>query len=173
MTPSLDRLFLDYSDRKLGQLAHRIHDCLGRLTSEQIWDRAGENSNAVGNLVLHLCGNMRQWIGSGVGRLPDHRDRDAEFAAQGEVSGSELSARLHATFAECLPVLQSLTPERLAETITVQNYDITVLEAIYHVVEHFAQHTGQIVFATKQFTDQNLGYYAHLTAARPRQDQTP
>ena len=84
---SSDRLFLDYSARKLRQYAGRIEDCLGRLNEEQIWARGAESENAVGNLVLHLAGNVRQWIVAAVGGRPDIRQRDAEFAARGGVAG--------------------------------------------------------------------------------------
>jgi uncharacterized protein DUF1572 len=80
---SCEQLFLDYSVRKLRQLTGRIEDCLGRLTEEQIWARGAESENAVGNLVLHLSGNVRQWIVAAVGGRPDIRERDAEFGARG------------------------------------------------------------------------------------------
>ncbi|HEV2688600.1 MAG TPA: DUF1572 family protein [Bryobacteraceae bacterium] len=126
--------------------------------SDQIWMRNTENENAVGNLVLHLCGNVNQWIGSGVAGKPDHRERDGEFAAR----GGDLGTRLSTTIAEATGIIRGLTPARLSEHITVQKYDVTVMEAIYHAVEHFAQHTAQIIFATKLLTGQDLGYYQHL-----------
>ena len=86
--------FLKYSTGKLNQYESRIETCLDKLTCEQIWARGAENQNAVGNLVLHLCGNLGQWILSGVGGAPDHRDRDAEFAARGDVGAGELKLRI-------------------------------------------------------------------------------
>ncbi len=173
MSATPDRLFLDFSSRKLTQLSDRIGDCLGRLTGEQVWARGGENENAVGNLVLHLCGNVRQWIVSGVGGRPDIRKRDEEFAARGEIQPDELRRRLEATVAEAVAVIEAVAPERLLETITPQAYQVTVLEAIYHVVEHFAQHTGQIIYATKMLTGEDLGYFRHLSRPAPRSDDTP
>ena len=160
-----DRIFLDCSVRRLNQLASRIDDCLSRLDDSQVWFRGGENQNAVGNLVLHLSGNVRQWIVSGVGGSPDVRERDAEFAARGGTKVAELRERLGATVRDAAAVLAGVPPARLAERLRIQGYDVTVLEAIYHVVEHFAQHTGQIVFATKAATGEDLGYYAHLSKA--------
>jgi uncharacterized damage-inducible protein DinB len=165
MTPPLDRLFVDCSTRRLEQLASCIEDCLGRLTDDQIWARGGENENALGNLVLHLCGNVRQWILSGVGGKPDLRRRDAEFAARGGAPATELCAQLAAVVAEAIAVLNNLDEARLTETVEIQGYRVTVLEAVYHVVEHFAEHTGQIIFATKALTGGDLGYYAHLSRA--------
>jgi uncharacterized damage-inducible protein DinB len=109
---------------------------------------------------LHLCGNVRQWIVSGIGGAPDARDRDAEFAARGEAGIADLKRRLRDTMIAASAVLRDLPEERLAERVTIQNYDATLLEAIYHVVEHFSMHTGQIVFATKMLTGADLGFYS-------------
>src|SRR5579864_8726353 len=83
-------LFLQFSSRKLQALASRVDTCLARLNQEQIWARNGDRENAVGNLVLHLCGNVGQWIISSIGGAPDHRQREAEFSARGDVNGKEL-----------------------------------------------------------------------------------
>lgn len=160
---SLDQTVLRFSAAKLRQFSSRIADCLDRLSPEQVWQRGGENENAVGNLVLHLCGNVRQWIGFGVAGKPDVRERDGEFAARGEIQPTELKERLAGVVAEAVQTIESVPRERLLETVTVQVYTVTVLEAILHVVEHFAMHTGQILFATKQLTGQDLGYYRHLS----------
>jgi uncharacterized damage-inducible protein DinB len=168
--PSLESVFVNYSADKLAQLSSRIQECLAKLTAEQIWTRNSQNENAVGNLVLHLCGNLKQWIGTGVAGKPDTRVRDQEFAARGEISATELSRRLTASVEEATDTIRGLTPERLIEQTTVQKYNTTVLEAVYHVVEHFSQHTGQILFATKSLTGQDLGFYGHL--AKPTHAET-
>jgi uncharacterized damage-inducible protein DinB len=165
--PETGRLFLECSIRRLSELTPRIETCLGKLTPEQVWARGGENENAIGNLVLHLCGNVRQWIISGVGGQPDARDRDEEFAARGGASIAELGARLRQTVNEATAVIAAVTPERLAEPLEIQGSKVTVLEAIYHVVDHFSMHTGQILFATKIFTGADLGFYRHLSGKRP------
>jgi uncharacterized damage-inducible protein DinB len=152
-------VFVDFSGRKLVQQASRIVICLKELSDEQIWTRANENSNAIGNLVLHLCGNVRQWLMAGVGGAVDVRRRDDEFGA---VSGGELGPVLMATVDEACAVLRSVTEARLAERVTVQGYHVTVLEAVYHVVEHFSGHTGQIIQMTKAMTRRPLNFYAHL-----------
>jgi uncharacterized damage-inducible protein DinB len=158
-----EQAFLTYSAEKLRQYTDRILICLDQLTPEQVWARGSENENAVGNLILHLAGNVRQWIGSGVAGRENVRDRDSEFAARGQVSPDELRALLRTTIDEAVAVIEKLTPERLAETIRVQGYDVTVLQAVYHVVEHFSQHIGQVIFATKLFTGGDLGFYRHLS----------
>ncbi len=173
MDTDLGRLFLDCSASRLGQLSGRIAACLAKLNSEQVWARGSENENAIGNLVLHLCGNVRQWILSAVGGAPDARQRDAEFSARGNVQAVDLAGRLQATVEEALAILRTFPSTRLAEGVVVQGYSVTLLEAIYHVVEHFAQHTGQIVFATKQLTGEDLGFYKHLSRPGPHTESTP
>lgn len=167
-----DALFLSYSVDKLQQLASRIHSCLDRLTDDQIWMRGHESANSTGNLVLHLSGNLRQWIGSGVAAMENIRDRDAEFAARGGVSVEVLKQRLDEAVSLAVSIIQGLSSERLGETIEVQAYQVTVLAAVYHVVEHFAQHAGQIIFATKLLTGEDLGFYGHLQA-KAHHEPTP
>jgi uncharacterized damage-inducible protein DinB len=169
----IERPFLDYSVKKLEQYSSRIQDCLGRLTDDQLWVRSSTNENAVGNLVLHLCGNVRQWIGSGIAGLPNIRERDSEFAARGGVLNVELADRLNAVVREATAIIAGLPASRLTETTTVQGYNVTVLEAVYHVVEHFSHHAGQIVFATKLLTSGDLGYYKHLAGDAAHSEKTP
>ena len=159
----IDELFVKFSAGKLRQFESRIAACLDALTDEQIWWRGAGTQNAIGNLVLHLCGNLGQWIVSGVGGAPDTRDRDAEFAARGGAGKAELAARLHARVEEAAAVVEGLTAARLLEPLARQGYSGTVLEGVYHVVEHFGQHTGQIIYATKLLTEKDLGFYAHLS----------
>jgi uncharacterized damage-inducible protein DinB len=155
-------VFINASRKALATWLERIQKCVDELTLEQIWWRGQENSNAIGNLMLHLSGNVRQWIASGVGGAPDTRNRNAEFAQRDAVPAAELLQRLRAAVADADQVLASLTAENLLERRQIQKYDVTVLEAIHHVTEHFALHTGQIIYATKLLTGQDLGFYRHL-----------
>ena len=173
METTLERQFLDHSVQKLRQYTERIGNCAGKLTEEQIWARGAENENAMGNLILHLCGNVRQWIVSGVGGEPDTRKRDTEFDARGGVTAGELMDRLRRTVDEAVAVIEEVPHERLGERLRVQDYDVSVLEAIYHVVEHFSMHTGQILFITKMVTGSDLGFYAHLRRAAAHGHKTP
>jgi uncharacterized damage-inducible protein DinB len=158
----IDELFINCSTRRLRQSLDRIDKCVARLTEDQVWSRGHESENSVGNLLLHLGGNVRQWIIAGVGSTADTRDRDSEFNAKSGPEKTELLSRLGGTVDEACKIIEGLTAERLNATIHVQKYDISVLEAVYHVVEHFAQHTGQIIFATKLLTGEELGFYTHL-----------
>ena len=173
MTDTLHQEFLRCSAERLRLSSGRVESCLGKLDDEQIWARGSENANAIGNLVLHLCGNVRQWIISGVGGAPDLRQRDGEFAARGGVAVSELVERLRGTVDEAAAVLERVTAERLMEPLAIQGYHVTGMEAIYHVVEHFSGHTGQIIFATKMLTGEDLGFYRHLSRAAVHSEKTP
>jgi uncharacterized damage-inducible protein DinB len=155
-------LFITFSIEKLRQMRERIDYCLDRLTADQIWWRQADTQNAVGNLVLHLSGNLNQWIVSGLGGKADTRNRDAEFAARGAVDSGELKRTLEESVNAAAAVLEQITPERLQQRVLIQGYERSVLEAIYHVVEHFSHHTGQVLYATKLMTAQDLGFYKHL-----------
>jgi uncharacterized damage-inducible protein DinB len=168
----MERLFLSYSAEKLRQSQDRIQHCLERLSQDEIWWRGSDESNAIGNLVLHLCGNVRQWIITSIGGSPDTRDRDSEFAARGQVDAATLSSRLAATVDEAVKVIENVSPQRLTEHVRVQGYDKSILEAIYHVVEHFSLHTGQIIYATKLLRKEDLGFYKHLSQAA-HSEKTP
>ena len=169
----VDGFFIDYSVKKLRLLTGRIEACVAKLTPEQIWLRGGENENAVGNLILHLAGNVRQWIVAGVGDQPDTRDRESEFRARGGVSIPQLTALLRDTVDQAVDVIGRLAPERLEDPLVIQGYPVSRLEAVYHVVEHFSMHTGQIIFATKMLTGSDLGFYRHLQSAAPHRQPTP
>jgi hypothetical protein len=156
--------FLDVSSRKLGQMTEYLTTCVKKLTDEQIWQRQGAYENAVGNLMLHLCGNARQWIMHGVGGAPDVRVREKEFSANGGMSRSELIALFESTMNEATAVIAAVPVERMTERVTPQGRDVSVLEAIYQVVGHVQQHVGQIILVTKQMLATDLD----LTMPRPR-----
>ena len=132
----------------------------GKLSPEQTWARAAENQNAAGNLVLHLTGNVRQWLLSGIGGEPDHRIRDLEFSARG---GENLAADLRLVVDRACQVVRTLPHHRLTERVTIQGHDVSVLQAIYHVVEHFSGHTAQIILLTKALTGEDPGFYSYLS----------
>jgi len=164
MNNEITALFLDYSCKKLDGMTDNLRVCLGKLTDAQIWERHGPHENAVGNLVLHLCGNMRQWAIHGVGGEKDVRVRDAEFNADGGLSGTQLMETFASTVAEARAIIASLPAERLVERVTPQGRDVSVLDAIYQVVGHVQQHVGQVILLTKQMTRHDLD----LTMPRPR-----
>jgi len=152
----------------------KIERCLDLLTDEQIWWRANPQSNSIGNLLLHLSGNVRQWIVCSLGAAADARDRDSEFAQRDTIPRDELLARLRQTLSEAEATLAKFDPDKLLERHVIQGLDVTALEAIFHVVEHFSMHTGQIIMMTKMFAEVDLGFYdftgpkAVLTWKSPR-----
>jgi uncharacterized damage-inducible protein DinB len=162
---SAGQIFLEFSVAKLRQYLSRIRACLDLLDEEQVWRRAGEYTNSVGNLCLRLEGNVRQWILHGIAGEPDVRRRDEEFAARGGAGKADLFARLEETVRRACEVIERLPHERLLERVSPQNYEVTVLEAVYHVVEHFSGHTGQIIAAAKAMTGADLGFYRHLSGS--------
>ena len=165
--------FLRVSRDQLQVRLQRIEACLERLSDEQIWSRRHEVENAVGNLVLHLCGNITQWIIGGVGGAEVTRDRDAEFARREPLPADELAGRLRAVVQQADAVLAGLTPDDLTQPRRIQGYDVTVLHAVYHVVEHLAEHTGQIIWATKGLTGKALDFYAYLDDEHRPADRQP
>jgi uncharacterized damage-inducible protein DinB len=133
--------------------------CVEQLSDEDLWWRPNEVSNSIGNLILHLCGNLRQWIVSSISGAEFKRDRDGEFAARGPVSKEELTANLKQTLSEVDRVLESLEPGSLLARLKIQTYDVSTLQAVYHVVEHFGYHLGQILYIYKMRTGNDPRFY--------------
>jgi len=167
---TLEADFLTSAADKLAENLDRIETCLTELPPHSLWARDSENENAVGNLLLHLDGNVRQWILSGVGAEPDARDRPSEFAARSGADASVLLSQLRRTVGEAVDLIRALPHRRLTEQVSIQGYDTTVLSAIFHVVEHFSGHTYQIILLTKRFTGRNLGFYSYLDKTGRRED---
>jgi uncharacterized damage-inducible protein DinB len=152
-----------------GHYLPKIRAAALRLSEEDTWWRPNEASNSVGNLMLHLAGNIRQWIVSGVGGAPDTRDRSAEFAQRDPLPRDQLVAILTEAVLEADAVLARTDPGGLNDRRVVQGRTVSTLEAIYHVVEHFGMHTGQILYIAKLRAGRDLGLY-RLEAGIPRPD---
>ncbi len=158
--PETGRQFLDLSRYYLtDEYLPKIRRAVADLSEEEIWWRPHEASNSIGNLLLHLTGNLRQWVLSGLGGETDRRARQEEFDARGGPPGEELLTRLSSAVEEAAKVLQSLDPASLLERRQIQGREVMIMRAVYHAVEHFATHTGQILLLVKQFTGQDLGFY--------------
>lgn len=154
------REFIKRSSYHLGDdFLPKIERCLALLSDEQIWWRPNEESNSIGNLLLHLSGNARQWIVSGLGAASDARHRDSEFARREIIARDELLALLRQTINEAVATLETFDPDRLLERKRIQGLEVTALEAVLHVVEHFSMHTGQIILLTKMMANTDLGFY--------------
>ena len=136
----------------------RIVKCLQQLSEEDIWWRPNPSSNSAGNLVLHLCGNVRQWIVSGLGGADYKRERDREFAEQGPIPREVLVKQLRGTVRDACRVLGQLSDDSLSRKHSIQGFRATGLDAVFHVTEHFGYHTGQIIYITKLKRGQDLRF---------------
>ena len=137
----------------------KLGHCIYALPEAAIWSRADAGSNSIGNLIIHLAGNVTEWIIGGVGGRTFERDRVKEFAQQAGGSGADLLASLEAVLREADAVLAEVSESDLEKTIVIQGRETTVLSAIYHVVEHFAMHTGQILLLTKIHSPGAIHFY--------------
>ncbi|SRR5579883_80786 len=134
---------------ELDTALERIKHCLDQLTDEQIWHRHQPGLNSIGNLILHLCGNLRQWIVAGIGGASDDRNRPAEFAEQGPIPKEELMRSLEVVAEEAKWVLAGVNARQLAEVRRIQGFDVTGVAAIFDSVPHFRGHTQEIVHMTR------------------------
>ena len=155
---ALKLLSIQYFNEYLG----KIEAAFERLTEAQVWQRPNESSNSMGNQVLHLCGNIRQYAISSLGQQTDVRVRDAEFEAEGGLNKAELLEKLRLTVKEANAIFEGLTEAELLRKRHVQAYHYTGLEVLVHVVEHFSYHTGQIVFWAKALSNQGFDFYANV-----------
>jgi uncharacterized damage-inducible protein DinB len=137
----------------------KIERCLEQLTDEQVWWRANASSNSIGNLILHISGNARQWIVSGLGGERDDRQRDTEFAERRMVPRDKLLAHLKKAVSDIDQTLENFDIARLLDQFRIQGTSTTALAAILHVTEHFSMHTGQIILLTKLMTASDLHFY--------------
>ena len=152
--------FLARSRHYLGtEYRTKLRAAVEALPAEALWWRPNDQSNSVGNLLVHLAGNVRQWIAGSVGGAPGARDRAGEFAARSGPAAAELLAELERALEDADRVLARLTPADLCSTRTIQGREVTVLEAVYHVVEHFALHLGQVILVAKLHAPGAVRFY--------------
>jgi uncharacterized damage-inducible protein DinB len=152
--------FIDRSRHFLSvEYPTKIARCLEALPASALWRRSDDDSNSVGNLLLHLTGNVRQWIVSGVGGAEDHRFRSAEFTAREGESAEHLWRSLRDTLDQADAVIAAQSASTLLQRRTIQGRELSVLDAVYHVVEHFAMHTGQIILLTKAYAPGRIQFY--------------
>jgi uncharacterized damage-inducible protein DinB len=165
INPRIDTatLFLEHSRKKLfAEWWPRLHATVEPLDEGQLWWRPNQASNSIGNLLLHLNGNVRQWILASFNRQDDQRNRPAEFSEKSGGPPAAVLATFSATMQEALEVLSRLTEQDLLAPYEIQGYHVTGLEAVYQVVEHFGLHYGQIIYITKSLQGKDLGFYSEL-----------
>lgn len=158
--PDLGQAFIHRSRRYLmGEYLPKIRLSLEGLTTEDLWWRPNGASNSIGNLILHLAGNARQWVVSGIGGAPDTRRRQEEFDRREGPSGEDLLAHLEQAMAEVDAALDRLSASSLGDARVIQGMEVTVQDALYHVVEHFSTHTGQIIVLAKLRSGRDLKFW--------------
>ncbi len=146
--------------RRLDEGLGRIHKCMGMLADDHVWHRPNNNVVSIGNLVLHLAGNVGQWINATLGDQPDLRQRDAEFQENGPMDRTELMGILDRTVQQAKITVTGMQGTQLLRTYEVQIFQETGVGILVHVVEHFSFHVGQITLHTKLLLDTDTGYYA-------------
>lgn len=154
------KLFLEKSRYYLAtEYPAKIHLAVKDLSYDDVWRRSNDQSNSVGNLIVHLAGNIRQWIVAGIGGETSDRDRAAEFAMRDGPVLNELLALLDTAIRDVDKILASLSENDLVLDRTIQGRQTNVLAAIYHVVEHFSMHTGQIIMMAKMYAPDSVRFY--------------
>ena len=159
MTQISQLLLAEARHRLLEESIPRLEKCLSKLDEQGIWYRPNDQTVSAGNLVLHLCGNVRQWLISGLGGRPDHRNRDQEFSEEGPLETSVLLDMLKDLSRDIDQVLTELNSVDLSESRTVQGFDVNGVSILVHVVEHFSYHVGQVTYMVKSRLAVDMGYY--------------
>lgn len=136
-----------------------IKHCVAQLDDDQVWWRPGEAMNSIANLVLHLAGNMRQWLVSGVGGQPDVRQRAKEFSARGPMPRADLLRRLDGVVKEADQVMAGLSPSDLVQDRRIQGFDTKVLAAVFGALTHLQGHTQEIIQLTRQQLGSQYSYH--------------
>ena len=135
--------------RELDSALRKIAHCLRQLSDEQVWWRPAAGMNSIGNLILHLCGNVRQWIVAGIGAAEDTRNRPQEFAEQGPIDTVELLQRLTIAVSEAQSTIAVASADTLVATHRIQGFEVTGISAVFDSVSHFRGHTQEIVHLTR------------------------
>lgn len=159
---SITNLFIKETIHFLELNPPRIENCLNRLTEEQVWQKPNEVSNSIGNLILHLCGNITQYVIAGLGGAPDQRERNLEFSVNETYSKKALLEKFNQTTKASTLVLQKTEEAEFLRTRKVQGFDMTGVGIAIHVTEHYSYHVGQIALLTKLMVAEDLGFYANL-----------
>ncbi len=152
--------FIEQSIDRMDQNTRKIESCMNELDETDIWFYANGHVNSMGNLILHLSGNIRQYIISSLGEEPDIRERDLEFSTRGGYTKTELFSKLRDTVEKAKDVIANLSEENLLRKRSVQGFIYSGIGNIVHVTEHYSYHTGQIILLTKLFKNMDMGFYS-------------
>ena len=144
---------------RIDESTRMIEKSIAEITERELWQKPNESLNSIGNLILHLCGNMTQYVISSLGNEPDTRNREEEFTAVGGYSKNELFQKLTATVHKVKNTIAAASMEELQKNRQVQGFTLSGVGIIIHVVEHYSYHTGQIAFWVKLMRNESLGFY--------------
>jgi uncharacterized damage-inducible protein DinB len=164
----LAQLYCQESVHLLDAAMKKIEHCLAQLSDDQIWWRPANDANSVGNLLLHLSGNLRQWAVTPLSGEPDSRDRESEFAQRDGIDRAELFSRLSQTIAQVRCRIEHLDEQQLMQKRHIQGFETTTLGAISHTTSHFVGHTHQIILLTRLQLGES--YQFEWTPESPRPD---
>lgn len=148
-SPQLARALACETQRVLEQGLGKIEHCLAQLSEEQVWWRPAPDLNSIGNLLLHLRGNVRQWIVCGVGGEPDDRQRAREFRERGPIPARELLEKLKETVAQAGEAMAACRSTDWLQTRRIQGFEVTTLEGVLNSVSHFQGHVQEIILLTR------------------------
>ncbi len=147
---------------RLNENTPRIEKCLALLNENETWHKPNDNLNSIGNLILHLCGNITQYIIASIGGEMDNRVRDDEFTLNGSYTKVELLAKISEVVKKACSIMETMSDKELMKVRSVQGFSYTGIAAILHVVEHYSYHTGQVAFLTKLLKNKDLQFYGNM-----------
>lgn len=154
--------FIDQSIYRIDENTSKIIKCLGLLSEDEVWHKLNASANSIANLILHLCGNIRQYAVSSLNYVEDVRERDLEFTTKGGLNKGDLIEKLTQTVEGAKETMKNLKEEEVLKTRSVQGFNFSAMGIIVHVTEHYSYHTGQIALITKLIKNQDLGFYAGI-----------
>ena len=145
---------------RMDENTRMIKQSFYEISEEQLWQKPNTSLNSIANLLMHLSGNITQYIISSLGEKEDIRERDLEFSAVGGLTKSEVLKKLEDTVDTAKRVIFDATPDQLIKIRSVQGFSFSGVGIIMHAVEHYSYHTGQIAFWVKQLKEKDLGFYS-------------
>lgn len=147
---------------RLDENLRMIRIAFSKITNDILWKQPTEKGMALGNQILHSCGNLTQYVISSLGEQVDDRDRDLEFSTGSGFNKEELLQQLETTVSKAQEIIQKASIKQYEKSRKVQGFQLSGVGVVLHAVEHFSYHTGQIAFWIKQLTQEDLGFYAGL-----------
>lgn len=151
--------FVENAIYRMDENTRMVQKSLLDISEEELWKRPNQSSNSIANLLLHLKGNIGQYIISSLGGSPDVRDRDTEFATRSAASKKDVLNALNETVETAKTIIANCSIADFLRKRMVQGYHLSGIGIVMHVVEHYSYHTGQIAFWVKQLKNKDLSFY--------------